>query len=66
MPSLPKADESHTIPSGYWKIVAIQPGDDYDSIKIAAFFFDQDTPRDDPVIDHLKTVDAIEADGFED
>ena len=40
MPPLPKADESHRVPSGYWKIVAIETDGD---IKIAAFIFDQDT-----------------------
>ncbi len=40
MPPLPEADESHRVPSGYWKIVATETAGD---IKIAAFVFDQDT-----------------------
>ena len=40
MPPLPEADESHRIPSGYWKIVATETAGD---IKIAAFVFDQET-----------------------
>ena len=42
MPPLPKADESHLVPSGYWKIVAT---DTDDEIKVAAFIFDQETAR---------------------
>ena len=42
MPPLPGADESHRVPSGYWKIVATETAD---AIKIAAFAFDQETPR---------------------
>jgi len=37
MPGLPNADEPHLVPSGYWKIVAVQPSDDYDSIRVARF-----------------------------
>jgi endonuclease G len=61
MPALPEADETHRVPSGYWKIVAIQPSDDYSSIRIAAFIFDQNTPRSDSVIGHLVTIDDIES-----
>ena len=42
IPSLPGADESHLIPSGYWKVIATQTSD---MIKIASFRFDQDTER---------------------
>lgn len=42
MPQLPEADESHLVPSGYWKIVATETDG---SIKIAAFIFDQETSR---------------------
>lgn len=57
MPQLPKADEAHRIPSGYWKIVAIESDGE---IQVAAFFFDQDTPRSANICDHLTTVDEIE------
>ncbi len=60
MTPLPGADESHKVPSGYWKIIVIQPGEDIDSIKTASFIFDQETPRNDPVIDHLSKINAIE------
>ena len=42
MPSMPGADELHRVPSGYWKIIAMEENGD---VKIAAFLFDQDTPR---------------------
>ena len=42
MPPLPKADESHMVPSGYWKIVATEADGD---IKVASFVFDQETAR---------------------
>ena len=42
MPSLPNADESHRVPSGYWKIIATKKEE---RIKIAAFRFDQETDR---------------------
>lgn len=57
MPPLPYADEAHKVPSGYWKIICIQEGN---SINVAAFFFDQDTPRNAQILDHQKTVDEIE------
>ena len=42
MPTLPGADESHRVPSGYWKIIAT---DERGVIRIAAFLLDQDTER---------------------
>ena len=57
MPQLPRADEAHMVPSGYWKIVAIE---DAGAIKVAAFFFDQDTPKNADYCGHLKTVNEIE------
>ena len=58
MPSLPKADETHKVPSGYWKIVTIQEGA---TLKIASFFFDQETPRSESYCDHLTTIGEIES-----
>ncbi len=60
MPCLPGADEPHRVPSGYWKIIIVQPGKTPDSIKSATFMFDQETPRNDRVIDHLCTIKEIE------
>ena len=56
---LPFADEDHVIPSGYWKIVCVVESDD--SFNTASFNFNQDTPRDDLVMDHLTTIDEIES-----
>ena len=42
MPALPSADEAHLVPSGYWKIIATTEND---SVRIAAFLFDQETER---------------------
>jgi endonuclease G len=60
MPPLPNCDEPHRVPSGYWKIVATQDGDGYNSIRVAVFIFDQDTPRDADPKDYVATVDEIE------
>lgn len=57
MPSLPQADETHRVPSGYWKIITVEA----DSIRCASFVFDQDTPRDADILDHLSTIDGVEA-----
>ena len=57
MPPLPNADESLQVPSGYWKILAItQAG----SVKVQAFIFDQDTPKDADYCDHRTTVNEVE------
>lgn len=61
MPPLPNADEPHRVPSGYWKVVATQSGDGYDSIWIAAFIFDQETPGDADPLDYQVTVDEVES-----
>jgi len=59
MPSLPGADEPHRVPSGYWKIIVL-PGKSINSLQVAAFIFDQDTPRNDTVIGHICTTNDIE------
>ncbi len=58
MPPLPKADEPHKVPSGYWKIVSIQDGG---SLKVASFFFDQETQRKELYCDYLTTIADIES-----
>lgn len=61
MPKLPQADDKpHQIPSGYWKIIFIGNQEKPDTIHAAAFIFDQNTPRHDPVINHLTTINEIE------
>ncbi|MDZ7772998.1 MAG: DNA/RNA non-specific endonuclease [Balneolaceae bacterium] len=57
MPDLPGADETHRVPSGYWKIVAV-PGEH--SLQTAAFIMDQNTPRSSPVMDYLVSIDEVE------
>jgi len=39
MPGLPRADEPHRVPSGYWKVVATEDG------RISSFIFEQETAR---------------------
>ena len=58
MQGLPNADEPHEVPSGYWKILAIEQSG---SIKVQAFLFDQETEADADYCDHRTTVDAVEA-----
>jgi len=57
MPQLPNTDETHVIPSGYWKIICVE---ETDKIRTAAFIFDQNTPRNASVIDHLVTIREVE------
>ena len=53
--ALPNADEAHTVPTGFWKILATDG-----LASLAAFIFEQDTPRNDDVADHLVRVNDIE------
>ena len=57
MAPLPGADEAHRVPSGYWKIVAVIDGS---TVSVAAFVFDQLTPRGADVCAHIKTVREVE------
>jgi endonuclease G, mitochondrial len=58
MPQLPKADEEHAIPSGYWKIVVIPMGKK--KFKAVGFIFDQDTPANANYKDYVVSIDEIE------
>lgn len=60
MGQLPNADESHTIPSGYWQIVFVEPEKNFESIQAAAFIFDQETAGDDEILKYLVTIDEVE------
>lgn len=54
MPSMPKADERHRVPSGYWKVLVTQDG------RMAAFIMDTAAPR---ALDHCATrvtLDEVE------
>lgn len=57
---LPGVDEPHKVPSGFWKIVVVQPKVDAQSIRTAAFIFDQETPRNANLLDQLKTIREVE------
>lgn len=58
MPPLPNADESHVVPSGYWKIITgVWSGNE---LRTVGFVMDQNTPRNSPLRRHLKTVRHIE------
>ena len=59
MPTLPNADESHKIPSGYWKIVCYEDKSGY--INTTAFIFDQNTERSSKIQTHAVTIDEVEA-----
>lgn len=54
MPPMPKADERHRVPSGYWKVLVTQDG------RMAAFIMDTAAPR---TLDHCATrvtLDEVE------
>lgn len=54
MPPLPKADERHRVPSGYWKVVATADG------RLAAFIMDTAAPRSLDHCDARVTLDEVE------
>lgn len=58
MPPLPEAHEPHVVPSGFWRVVAVEDGPG--RAVAVAFLLDQDTPRDADVLDALVTVDEVE------
>ena len=58
MEGLPNANETHKIPSGYWKIViALTGSNDFEH---AAFIMDQKSGRKDEVLSKLTTIDEVE------
>ncbi|MGK7392742.1 MAG: DNA/RNA non-specific endonuclease [Candidatus Cyclobacteriaceae bacterium M2_1C_046] len=58
MTKMPGADEDHKVPSGYWKIILYQNQHEY--IEPLAFIFDQETPRNADLSNHLFTIDEVE------
>jgi len=54
MRPLPRADEPHRVPSGYWKIVMTENG------RLSAFIMDGAMARNDPHCGARATVEAIE------
>ena len=60
MPPMPSADESHRVPSGYWKIISMQREG---HIKVASFVFDQETERraefcDEKFVSQVRTIES--------
>jgi endonuclease G len=53
-PPLPKANERHRVPSGYWKVIMTEDG------RMTGFIFDQATPRSADYCAHRATWDQIE------
>lgn len=49
---LPGADEPHSVPTGYFKVVADRSG------RLTAFLFDQDVPKD---MDHCEAIVSVQA-----
>jgi len=60
MPGLPNADETHTVPSGYWKIVAIGDPTQPTTVKAVAFVMDQNTPRNADFTDHIEKIEDVQ------
>ena len=58
MAALPEADEPHQVPSGYWKVLAVEADA---GLEVAAFIFEQETMRGADICDHLTTVTAVQA-----
>jgi endonuclease G, mitochondrial len=57
MEKLPNADEPHTVPSGYWKLICKRDGN---TIKVSAFIMKQDSGRNDTLSSKLTTVQKVE------
>jgi len=58
MPQLPKADETHKIPSGYWKIIVMLG--ERNGFEAAAFIMDQESGRKDAIISKLVAINEVE------
>ena len=58
MGTLPGANESLVIPSGYWKIIIVPLNTN--KFESAAFIFEQSTDKNDLVTNHITTIDEIE------
>jgi endonuclease G, mitochondrial len=57
MPPLPGADEAHTVPSGYFKVVSVSQGF---RVSTAAFIVSQETPGDVSFCSLAVTIDEVE------
>jgi len=55
---LPKADEPHTVPGAFWKVVIAKPKGQ--SLKVAAFIMNQDATTADDFEDTQTTIKVIQ------
>jgi endonuclease G len=55
---LPGADEEHTVPNGYWKIIMRHPNLDW--LDVIAFVFPQDIPGGTDYRDYVSSIDEVE------
>lgn len=62
MPKLLNADEEHTIPSGYWKIIIVPENEKETNFNVTAFIFEQDTPKikNNSLLKFIVSIDEIE------
>ena len=58
MADLPKANEEHKVPSGYWKVVIVPTGSK--TFEHAAFIMEQESGRKDDVKSKAVTIDEVE------
>ena len=58
MADLPKANEEHKVPSGYWKVVIVPTGSK--TFEHAAFIMEQESGRKDDVKSKTVTIDDVE------
>ena len=58
MEPLPKANEKHTVPSGYWKVVVVPTSSS--TFEYAAFIMEQESGRKDDVKSKVVTIDEVE------
>jgi endonuclease G, mitochondrial len=60
MEGLPEADEPHRVPSGYWKVLVAGDPARPRELRVAAFLFDQEAPRQGDYREHEVSVDEVE------
>lgn len=60
MPRLPSAEEDHRVPSAYWKVVAVEAGEEEDAPRVAAFVLDQEDGHEVAYCDRGASVETVE------
>lgn len=55
MPKLPRADEEHVVPSGFWKVVGTNP-----KVQVVGFIVDQEAAASLGMVECVVSVDEIE------